>query len=102
MGLSNGTGHITRRLSIYIGELNDHRRRARDAKAASDSLPELTIEIARLEELVRASELLLRDIDPTWNSSRVKPKRKQAFQSPFHLERRARWRWTFSAKLLNP
>lgn len=85
MGISNGTAHITRRLGIYISELDEKRRLAKEAKAASESLPDLTTEITRLEELVRASELLLRDLDPTWNSSRVKPKRKHKFQSPFPL-----------------
>lgn len=85
MAISNGSAHINRRLGNYIAELNEKRRLAAEAKSASESLPGLTIEINRLEELVRASELLLRDIDPTWNSSRVKPKRKHAFKSPFPL-----------------
>ena len=85
MGISNGTAHITRRLGVYIAELDEKRRLGKEAKAASESLPDLTTEITRLEELVRASELILRDIDPTWNSSRVKPKRKHKFQSPIGL-----------------
>ncbi len=48
MAISNGTAHITRRLSIYIAELADKRRLAKDAKAASVSLPDLTTEITRL------------------------------------------------------
>lgn len=85
MGISNGTAHVTRRLSMYLGELDERRRLAKRAREASDSLPSLNVEIERLEELVRASELILRDIDPNWNSSRVRPKRKHVFKSPFKL-----------------
>lgn len=85
MAISNGTAHIQRRLAFYLAELTEQRRLAKDAKEATEALPALTTNIARLEALVRASELLLRDLDPTWNVSRVRPKRKHAFKSPVGL-----------------
>lgn len=85
MGISNGRAHLERRISTFLSELNEKRKAAKVALKAAESLPDLTIRITHLEHLVSAAELLLREDDPTWNCSRVKPKRKHAFQSPFPI-----------------
>lgn len=85
MAISNGRAHLQRRISNYLAELADLRRTAKDATEAAASLPEVNGRITKLESLVTAVELLLRDDDPTWNCSRVKPKRKHRFKSPFPL-----------------
>lgn len=85
MGISNGRAHLERKMGTFLSELDEKRRLAKNAKAAMDDLPGLTTRIESLEELVRATELLLREADPTWNSSRVKPRRKHSFVSPFGI-----------------
>lgn len=85
MGITNGKSHLERKLGFYLSELNESRKASKSATDAAASLPNFGIRIARLEELIRAIELLLREDDPTWNSSRVKPKKKNAFQSPFGI-----------------
>ena len=85
MGISNGRAHLERRISTYLSELNENRKLAKNAKSAAAELPSLQTHITRLEELIHAIETLLRDDDPSWNCSRVKPKRKHAFESPFPI-----------------
>lgn len=85
MGISNGRAHLERRMAVYISELAELRKEMKAATEAAAKLPTLKVRITRLEELVSAVEFLLRDDDPTWNCSRVKPKRKHAFQSPFPI-----------------
>ena len=85
MGISNGRAHLEHRISTYLSELNDCRKSAKKAERAASDLPNLTIRITRLEELVRAVELLLREDDPSWNCSRAKPRRKHSFVSPFPI-----------------
>ena len=85
MGISNGRAHLERRMAAYLSELAELRKELEAATKAAARLPDVKTRIARLEELVSAVELLLRDDDPTWNCSRVKPKRKHAFQSPFPI-----------------
>ncbi|MBN8815288.1 MAG: hypothetical protein J0J06_07570 [Sphingomonas sp.] len=85
MGISNGRAHLERRISTYLSELNEKRRLAKGATEAAADLPSLQTRITRLEELIHAIETLLREDDPSWNCSRVKPKKKHAFQSPFPL-----------------
>lgn len=85
MGISNGRAHLERRISTFLSELIEKRKASKVATEAAASLPTLTTRITHLEQLVSAAELLLREDDPTWNCSRVKPKRKHSFQSPFPL-----------------
>lgn len=85
MGISNGRAHLERRISAYLSELNEKRKLADKATAAVTELPALQTRITRLEQLVHAAETLLREDDPSWNCSRVKPKRKNSFESPFPI-----------------
>lgn len=85
MGISNGRAHLEHRISAYLSELTEKRKAAKLATEAAAGLPDLTVRITRLEQLVSATELLLREDDPTWNCSCVKPKKKHSFQSPFPL-----------------
>lgn len=85
MGISNGRAHLERKISGYLSELIEKRKLAKNATAAAVELPSLQIRITRLEELVQAAETLLREDDPSWNCSRVKPKRKHTFESPFGI-----------------
>lgn len=85
MGISNGRAHLERRISTYLSELREAKRVADKATSAAAELPTLRTRITRLEELIRAIETLLREDDPSWNCSRVKPKRKNAFHSPFPI-----------------
>ena len=85
MGISNGRAHLERKISGFLAELEERRRAEKAAAKAAAELPDLRSRITHLEQLVSAAELLLREDDPTWNCSRVKPKRKKAFQSPFPI-----------------
>lgn len=85
MGISNGRAHLERRISIFLSELIEKRKALKVATDAAAELPVLTGRITHLEKLVGAAELLLREDDPTWNCSRVRPKKKHSFQSPFPL-----------------
>ncbi|WP_419807409.1 hypothetical protein [Sphingomonas sp.] len=85
MGISNGRADLERKISTYLSELNEKRKLAKTASTAAADLPSLQSRITRLEELVHAAETLLRDDHPSWNCSRVKPKRKNAFDSPFPI-----------------
>lgn len=85
MAISNGRAHLERRINTYLSELREKRKIADKATAAASELPTLKTRITRLEELIHATETLLREDDPSWNCSRVKPKRKHAFESPFPI-----------------
>ena len=65
MGISNGRAHLERRISVYLSELNECRKAAKKAENAASDLPDLLIRIARLDELIHATETLLREDDPS-------------------------------------
>lgn len=85
MGITNGRAHLERRISNYLAELEERRKAAKRAADAAAELPDIKVRITRLEALVQAVELLLREDDPTWNCSRAKPMRKHSFKSPFPI-----------------
>lgn len=85
MGTSNGRAHLERRISNYLAELEERRKAAKRAADAAAELPDIKVRITRLEALVQAVELLLREDDPTWNCSRAKPMKKHSFKSPFPI-----------------
>ena len=85
MGISNGRAHLERKMSTILSELHEKRKMVESTKASVEGLPALITRVEYLERLVCAAELLLRDLDPTWNCSRVKPRRKHSFKSPFGI-----------------
>lgn len=82
MGRSNVTENLERDLSYHLGEREQVVARINRIQQLFESLPELRERLVKLDSLIAAGEMLLKDRDSDWTPERIRPIQKFKCRSP--------------------
>lgn len=82
MGMSNVTQNIERDLSHHLGEREEKVAMVHRIQQLIETLPELRERVAKLDGLITAGEMLLKERIPDWTPDRIRPVHKFKCQSP--------------------
>lgn len=80
MGRTNLKEALQRKFASLAGELKDKQARIEHIEGLFEELPVLSRRAERVKHLMHCAEELLKEIDPTWKSAKVKPIRPHAYQ----------------------
>lgn len=85
MGLSNITNNLEKQIAQYCGERDEKAQRIERIEKLVADLPALQERIHKLDHLISAAELLLKERNPDWSPDQVKPIRRNEYKSPIPL-----------------
>src|SRR6478672_7112250 len=82
MGLSNVTQNIETQVARYLGEREQKIMQIERVERLVSELPSLRERVAKLGELITASELIMQERDPEWSVENIKAIRTYEHSSP--------------------
>lgn len=85
MGISNHLAGLEAKISRYMGELIAKREEAEKIERLVETLPTIQERCRKLEGLIEAAELLIREDHPDWQRDTIDPVRPQVHHIPIRI-----------------